>query len=88
MMSMNLSALKSVVYVVHALVSYRIRIVYVVHRLIKITDRTLDVVFSIIMCVSFTITLRQKPKGVTLSRRRTRQRKSVLSVNLINLWTT
>ena len=41
------------------------------HRLIKITERTLDVVFSIFMCVSFTITLKQKPKGVTLSQRRT-----------------
>ena len=30
------------------------------------------------MCVSFTISLRQKPKGVTHSRRRTRQIKPVL----------
>ena len=35
------------------------------HRLIKITERTLD------LCVSFTITLRQKPKAVTCSRCRT-----------------
>ena len=35
------------------------------HRLIKITDGTVDVVFSRFMCVSFTITLRQKPKEVT-----------------------
>ena len=40
------------------------------HRFIKLTDRTLDVVFSIFLRVSFTITLRQKPKGVTFSRRR------------------
>ena len=31
----------------------------------KITDGTVDVVFSRFMCVSFTITLRQKPKEVT-----------------------
>ena len=35
------------------------------HRLIKITNRTLDVDFSRFMYVSFKITLRQKPKGVT-----------------------
>ena len=35
------------------------------HRLSKITDRTLDVVFSRFSSISFTITLRQKPKGVT-----------------------
>ena len=41
------------------------------HRLIKITDSTLCVVFSRFMCVSCTITLRQKLKGDTRSRRRT-----------------
>ena len=41
------------------------------HRLIKITDRTLDVVFSRFMCIPFIFTLRQKPKGVVRSRRRT-----------------
>jgi len=41
------------------------------HRLIKITDRTLNVVLSRCLCVSFILTLRQKPKGVTRSRRRT-----------------
>ena len=41
------------------------------HRLIKITDRTLDVVFSRFMCIPFIFTLRQKPKGVARSRRRT-----------------
>ena len=41
------------------------------HRLIKITDRTLDVVFSRFLCVSFTITWKLKPKGVTRSRRLT-----------------
>ena len=71
------------------------------HRLIKITDRTPGVVFSRFMCVSFTITLRQKPKGVTHSLRRTelqdrdcernthkskKTTSSVLSVILINLW--
>ena len=35
------------------------------HRLIKITDRTLDVIFSRFRGFSFTITPRQKPKGVT-----------------------
>ena len=42
-----------------------------IHGYIKITDRTPGVVFSRFMCVSFTITLRQKPKGVTHSLRRT-----------------
>ena len=41
------------------------------HRLIIITDRTLDVVFSKFGLNSFTITLRQKPRGVSRSRRRT-----------------
>ena len=41
------------------------------HRLIKIINRTLDVLFSRFLCVSFTIILRQKPKGVKCSRRRT-----------------
>ena len=41
------------------------------HRLIKITDRTLDVVFSRFGWNFFTITLRQKPRGVSRSRRRT-----------------
>jgi len=50
------------------------------HRLIKITDRTLDVVFSRFMCIPFTFTLRQKPKGVTRSRRRT----GSLSVELLD----
>ena len=40
-------------------------------RLIKITNRTLDFVFSRFISISFIITLRQKPKGVTRSRRRT-----------------
>ena len=35
------------------------------HRLINNTDRTLDVVFSRLRDYSFTITLRQRPKGVT-----------------------
>ena len=43
------------------------------HRLIEITGRTLDVVFSRFMWVSLTITLRQKPKGVTRSRRGNKQ---------------
>ena len=37
------------------------------HRLINITDGTLDVVFSRFRGFSFTISLRQKPKGVTRS---------------------
>ena len=42
------------------------------------TDRTLDVVFSRFMFVLFTETLRQRPKGVTRSRRIiTRQRESL-----------
>ena len=41
-----------------------------IHRLIKITDRTLDVVFSRFRGVSFTITLRRTPKGVTRMLRR------------------
>ena len=40
-------------------------------KLIKITDRTLDVVFSRCMCFSVIMTLRQKPKKVMRSRRRT-----------------
>ena len=47
------------------------------HRLIKITDRTLHVVFSIFGWNSFTITLRQKPRGISRSRI-TRQREPVL----------
>ena len=35
------------------------------HRLSKITDSTLDVVFSRFRSISFTITLREKPNGVT-----------------------
>ena len=42
----------------------------------KITDRTLDVGFLGFMCASFTITLRQKPKGVTRSQRRTGSKRS------------
>ena len=38
---------------------------------LKYADRTLDVVFSRLMCVLFIITLRQKFKRVTRSRRRT-----------------
>ena len=38
------------------------------HRLMKIADRTLDVVLSRFIRISFIITLRQKPKGVTHSR--------------------
>ena len=34
-------------------------------------NRTLDAVFSRFLCVSFTITMRKQPKGVTRSRRRT-----------------
>ena len=41
------------------------------HRKIKITDKTLDVVFSRFMYFPFTITMRQKPKGVMPSLRRT-----------------
>ena len=41
------------------------------HRKIKITDKTLDVVFSRFMYFPFTITMRQKPKGVMLGLRRT-----------------
>ena len=37
------------------------------HRLINNTDGTLDVVFSRFRGFSFTISLRQKPKGVTRS---------------------
>ena len=37
--------------------------VFLYHRLIKITDRKLDVVFSRFRGFSFTITLRQTPKG-------------------------
>ena len=49
------------------------------HRLIKKTDRTLDVAFSRFEWNSFTITLRQNPRGVSRSRRRiTTQRKPVL----------
>ena len=40
------------------------------HRLIKNKDRSLEVVFSRFMCFSFTITMRLKPKGVTLSTER------------------
>ena len=43
----------------------------VIHRSVKITDKTLNVVFSRFVFLSFTITLRQKPKGVMCSRRRT-----------------
>ena len=35
------------------------------HRLISNTDRALEVVFSIFRGFPFTITLRQRPKGVT-----------------------
>ena len=49
------------------------------HRLIKKTDRTLDVVSSIFGWTSFIMTLRQKPRGVSRSRRRiTSQRETVL----------
>ena len=41
------------------------------HRLIKITDRTLDVIFSRFGWNASKITLRQKPRGVSRSRRRT-----------------
>ena len=52
---------------------------YTDHRLIKITDNTLDADFSRFGWDSFTITLRQKPRGVSRSRRRiTRQREPVL----------
>ena len=44
---------------------------FVYHRLFKITERTLDVVFSRFISISYTITLRQNPKGVTRSRIRT-----------------
>ena len=35
------------------------------HRLIKIKDRTLDFVFLRIRGILFTITLRQRPKGIS-----------------------
>ena len=57
--------------------------ILIFYRLIKITDSTLDVVFSRFMCVSFTITLKLKPKGVTRSRRRTGS--LCLSKHLTNL---
>ena len=44
---------------------------FLMHRLIKITDRTLNVVFSSFGWNSFTITLRQKPREVSRSLRRT-----------------
>ena len=51
---------------------------YINHRLIKITDRALDVVFSRFRGLSFTLTLRQKPKGVPRKQRRiTIQRESM-----------
>ena len=49
----------------HALGPIYYRCIYVCnHRLINKTDRTLDVVFSRFSGFSFTITLRQRPKGV------------------------
>ena len=41
------------------------------HRIVKITGRTPDVIFSRIGVLRSQKTLKQKPKGVTLSRRRT-----------------
>ena len=50
----------------HALGPIYYRCIYVCnHRLINKTDRTLDVVFSRFRGFSFTITLRQRLKGVT-----------------------
>ena len=56
---------------VGALFNFLICEANVMHKLIEIKNRTLDVVFSRFISISFTITLRQRPKGVTRSRHRT-----------------